>query len=111
MEGDNYTDVIKNLNSELKKVNSWFRENKISLNIQKTHYIIFHRTRIKQARLNNNPKVHIPREKLSNITNTKHLGVIIDAQLNWSDHITVIKISKSIGIISKIRFKNYNYLK
>ena len=37
--------------------------------------------------------------------NTKFFGVIIDHKLNWSDHILCIKnkISKSIGIIKKIR--------
>ena len=35
----------------------------------------------------------------------KFFGVIIDHKLNWSDHILCIKnkISKSIGIINKIR--------
>ena len=38
------------------------------------------------------------------VNNTKCLGVIINSTLSWDDHIKIIrgKISKSIGIITKI---------
>ena len=63
--------------------------------------MLFHRTRIKH-------KVHKDRMHGSNlvkVNNIKFIGVIIDSKLNWSDHITYIKnkISKSIGILTKIR--------
>ena len=66
---------------------------------------MFHRTKIKEKYFNNNPKVQIRNQNLSSVNNTKFLGVIIDKKLNWVDHITFIKnkISKSIGIINKIR--------
>ena len=67
--------------------------------------MMFHRTRIKEKYINNNHKVQIQNQNLSSVNNTKFLGVIIDKKLNWVDHITFIKnkISKSIGIINKIR--------
>ena len=67
--------------------------------------MMFHHTRIKEKYINNNPKVQIRNQNLSSVNNTKFLGVIIDKKLNWVDHITFIKnkISKSIGIINKIR--------
>ena len=39
------------------------------------------------------------------VSTTKFIGVIIDNKLKWNDHIIYIKneISKSIGIISKMR--------
>ena len=38
---------------------------------------------------------------IQQVDNTKFLGVIIDADLNWSNHISYIKpkIAKGIGII------------
>ena len=68
--------------------------------------MMFHRTRIKQKCLINNPSVQIQNltSIIDCINNTKFLGVIIDNKLKWLDHITFIKnkISKSIGIINKI---------
>ena len=66
---------------------------------------MFHRTRIKEKYINSNPNVQIQNQNLSSVNNTKFLGVIIDKKINWVDHITFIKnkISKSIGIINKIR--------
>ena len=65
--------------------------------------MMFHRTRTKNKTVED--RMHISGKKLVNDNNTKFLGVIIDSKLNWSDHIRYIKnkISKSIGILTKIR--------
>lgn len=44
--------------------------------------------------------------KVLEVTQTKFLGVIINNKLTWNDHIKMIKIkiSKNIGIISRMRF-------
>lgn len=43
--------------------------------------------------------------KISRVTSIKYLGIYIDQQLNWQEHINSIckKISPIIGILSKIR--------
>ena len=43
---------------------------------------------------------------LTKVNNAKYLGIIIDHNLNWIDHIAYVKnkISKGIGIIYKARF-------
>ena len=68
--------------------------------------MMFHRTRIKQKCLINNPMLQIRNQNITSVNNTKFLGVIIENKLKWLDHVTFIKnkISKSIGIINKIRF-------
>ena len=70
--------------------------------IKKTHYMMFHRTRIK---LNTNFKILINSNIIDHTNNIKFLGVIIDNKMNGSAHIHYIKnkISKSIGILFKIR--------
>ena len=45
IEGQSYTGVIETLNKELKNIVSWLNSNKLTLNIKKTHYMIFHRSR------------------------------------------------------------------
>ena len=89
------------MNSELKKLVQWLNINKLSLNIRKTHYIVF--THKKQINLNNN--ILINNQIVSRVESTKFLGVIIDSALTWKDHINYIKtkIAKGIGIICKGR--------
>ena len=103
MEGTAYSSIIKDMNTELEKVDKWLKSNKLSVNIKEAHYMMFHRTRIKSKATED--RVHLCGNNLVSVSNTKFLGVIIDSKLNWSDHITYIKnkIYKSIGILTKIR--------
>ena len=39
--------MITSLNSELAKLTEWFKANKLSINVYKTHYRVFHRSRRK----------------------------------------------------------------
>ena len=112
IEGTAYSSIIKDINTELEKVDKWLKSNKLSVNIKKTHYMMFHRTRIKNKATED--RVHLCGNNLISVSNTKFLGVIIDSKLNWSDHITYInnKISKSIGILTIIiRFLNKKTLR
>ena len=103
IEGTSYNNIINDMNRELEKVDKWLKSNKLTVNIKKTQYMLFHHTRIKHKV--HEDRVHISRNNLARVNNIKFLGVIIDSKLNWSDHITYIqnKISKSIGILTKIR--------
>ena len=70
----------------------------LSLNIKKTNYIIFGSNKI------NDIPVTISREPITRVSETKFLGVIIQANLKWNAHIKVIQIFKAIGIISKAKY-------
>ena len=110
IEGTNYDQVIDIVNNELERINIWLKANKLTVNIKKTHYMMFQRTRIKHNLRN----ITICDMNVTCTKNTKFLGVIIDNKLRWSDHINYIKnkISKSIGIINKTRnFLNKNTLR
>ena len=102
IDGINYSSIMGTLNNELEKVNIWLNANKLTINIKKTHYILFHRTRIKN---NTNKQLYINGNNIINTKSTKFLGVIIDSKLNWCSHIQYIKnkIAKSNGILYKIR--------
>ena len=102
IEGTSFQDISNILNKELENISIWLEANKLTININKTHYMMFHRTRVKH---NTNFKIHISNNVIDRSMNTKFLGVIIDSKLNWAAHILYIKnnISKSIGIIFKIR--------
>ena len=110
IEGTNYDKVIDIVHNELERINIWIKDNKLTVNIKKSNYMMFHRTRIKH----NLHNITICDMNVTCTKNTKFLGVIIDNKLRWSDHINYIKnkISKSIGIINNTRnFLNKNTLR
>ena len=56
----------------------------------------------RKKNLNPQDDVILRNEAIQRVTKAKFLGVIVDQHLNWKDHISH-KISKSCGIISRIR--------
>ena len=90
-------------NSELLKISNWFKLNKLSLNINKTNYIYFHSS-THCHKDNLDLKLITDNVQINRVNNTKFLGVIVNSTLTWHVHIKIIcgKISKSIGIITKI---------
>ena len=56
IEGTNFENIAKILNTELEKVNMCLKSNKLTINTKKTHYMMFHGTRIKH---NTNIKILI----------------------------------------------------
>ena len=102
MKGKNINSLIQQLNTELNLLSDWLRANKLSLNADKTFYLIFHRARLK---MDSTPNVIMNNCTLNVTSQLKYLGVIIDNKLNWHQHITYVKnkISKGIGIMYKAR--------
>ena len=100
--GKNVDDLIDTANTELKSIVSWLNANKMSLNVDKTHYMIF---APKAKIVVKEKEIIINGSIISEVKTTKFLGVIIDSKLNWMPHIDYIstKVSKNIGIITKAR--------
>ena len=95
--------LMNTVNSELLKLAEWFRANKLSLNVKKTHYMIFHQGRVKHMHQNFN--IIIDGYKINEVATTKFLGVTIDNKLNWKSHIFELssKLCKNIGVMYKVR--------
>ena len=84
-------EAISNMNSDLDLVFQWFEQNKLSLNLSKTKSILIANpvTRIRcrdeslqQVLINHNP--------VAWVSKYKYLGVMIDEDLTWRDHIQYI---------------------
>ena len=75
--------------------------NKLTLNVDKTFYMLFHRRRIKTDNL----KLTIGQGMLRQTSQCKYLELIIDNKLNSAAHIAHVKskISKCVGILMKAR--------
>ena len=100
--GRNVNDLISEMNTELEHIIIWLNVNKLSLNLKKTHFMIFRKGREKitfdKELMINNTVIHMA-------TQTKFLGVIIDENLSFKPHIAYVKgkISKSLGILYKCK--------
>ena len=75
--------------------------NKLSLNIAKTHYLVFAGNKAVSDNLN----IIICDQYIERSYSTKYLGIIIDYKLTWNDHVRYIqsKLSKSCGILYKVK--------
>ena len=85
-------DVLCQQLKDLKNVWEWLQYDKLSLNVLKTHYMVF----TPRNKLINDIAVKIHNVQIQRVYATKFLGVQIDAQLIWKTHIeyTCKKLSK-----------------
>ena len=99
--GKSLETLITLMNQELHLLYIWLQSNKLTLNFQKTYYMIFHRARLKLQ--STTIDLQMGDCNLNKANKLKYLGVIIDDTISWVHHITYIKnkISKGIGIMSK----------
>lgn len=114
MCGKNIQDLFSSMNSELEKVSVWFKVNKLSLNVDKTKFSLFHSPRLRQKIPANLPILNIDNTAIQRQHVTKFLGVFIDENLSWQHHINIVnsKIAKNIGLLYTSRdFITKNQLK
>ena len=99
--GKNLPDLEKRINEELNDISLWLKVNKLSLNIKKTHYMIFHRKKHDITKM----KLCIDNQEIDEVFVTKFRGVLIDSKLTWKPHIRHIsgKIARSIGMMTKAK--------
>ena len=104
----NIKSVESTCNEELFKVFNWLTANKLTLNIKKSNYVIF---RPYQKILPYQPNISIYDNEKGKPANleckeyVKYLGILIDNNLPFKNHIEhiTIKISKTVGMIAKLR--------
>ena len=91
---------IQLINKELITVNQWLLANKISINSDKTKFIIFSY----RKRLNFSPLIRMAGVTIKRTESIKFLGIILDDHLKFNSHANYIssKLSKSIGILFKL---------
>ena len=96
---ENFTIMIE---KDLKKISNWFKLNKLALNETKTNYIIFHRPQKKPP---DNFLIKLNDVELNRVKNTKFLGVILQENLKWNDHIDYIsnKVSRATGLLARLK--------
>ena len=91
------------LNAELEKVSQWLYANKLSLNIEKTSFVVFHSP---QRRIAHNLNLSISSMSVKSVNQVKYLGLVFDSNLNWKPYLHELskKVSRGIGVLSKITY-------
>ena len=92
------------LNSENCNIHQWLLSNKLTLNVDKTEYMIIG-TCQRLAKVSKDINVSIDGKTLKQIYTKKTLGVVIDDKLCWSEQIDNIskKVSKGIGMLKRVK--------
>jgi hypothetical protein len=102
-ENKNISVLEYKINKELDNIHVWLCANKLSLNIEKSNFVIFHPY---QKNPDIDINLSIPGRYLEKVDHIKYLGVFIDSHLSWKYQISHIakKIRRGIGILSKVRY-------
>ena len=100
-----HKDIVSNvstLNLELENLGTWLKCNRLSLNVEKTCFIVFGN---KKKTGSIHVELAINNSIINRVSSTKFLGLIVDESLTWLEHIHAVenKISKMIGLLLKAK--------
>ena len=97
--------LFSTVNRELQNINEWFISNKLSLNVKKTKFSIFHKASRRDDLPLLLPKLFINNQVIKRQSSIKFLGILLDENLSWKEHLklTENKIAKNIGLIYKAK--------
>ena len=99
---DSIKKLNKAVNSDLRNLTNWLNANKISLNVSKTELILF---KPKMKKLDFDLKLKLNGKRIYPTKSVKCLGIKIDENLTWIDHIndTAIKLNGANAMLFKVR--------
>ncbi|CAB4029432.1 Hypothetical predicted protein, partial [Paramuricea clavata] len=94
-KGSNVEDIQTRLNDDLEQIHQWLLANKLTLNKDKTEYMIIG-SRQRLSKIETDPVIELGETKIKRVKYSKTLGIIIDDQLLWKKQVetTVSKVSK-----------------
>lgn len=101
MKDKSIESLHSNLVSELEHVANWIRSNSLKINVSKSNYILFQNRSLNDTL----PPVCVNNQLIQQVKFTRFLGITIDENLNFRQHIDHIctKLSKITGILYRIR--------
>ena len=102
-EADKISELEKVVNKELGNVKQWLDTNRLSLNIEKTNFIIFRSQR--NHPLTDNINIKIGKQNVKRSQYVKFLGILLDENLSWKYHLSELakKLARTCGMFFKIR--------
>ena len=103
--GKHIKTLFQTANIELEKIAIWFQADKLSLNESKTKFTLFHKSWDKDNLPLKLPILKINNFEIKRTTSIKLLGIMVDENLTWNDHIHILenKLSKNIGLLYRAK--------
>ena len=92
----------EDVNRELNKVFDWLNSNKLSLNLKKNTYLI-----ITNRKINHTFNIKIGDYSLTQSSEVKYLGVILDEKLSWKPHLQFLRSKVASGCWALNKIKQY----
>ena len=101
-EAESLTKLQCVVNKELKKVKMWLDVNKLSLNIDKTNFVIF---KSPQHFSPETTTIRFGNLPVKQTCYVKFIGVLLDENLSWKYHLTELskKLARTCGMFFKVR--------
>ena len=75
-------ELEKSVNSELTSIVAWMQTNKLTINFEKTNFILFGDKNQKH-----NMNIFCSQQTISQVDSVKYLGILIDSKLTWISHL------------------------
>ena len=93
------SDII--LNNELCKISDWLSSNKLSLNVKKTKYMVFHTPQKRVIY----PTLKLNNANIERVSQFNFLGVVLASTLKWDKHIghVFLKVSRVICVLFRLK--------
>ena len=100
----NIKGLFYTVNSELENISQWFKANKLSVNIKKTKFTLFHKNSSKNDIPVKLPALMVGSNNIERTSSIKFLGVMLDEHISWIDHVRTVenKIAKNIGLLYRV---------
>lgn len=94
-------ELIRLMTEDMEKLQQYFSENLLSLNISKTKYMIFKTARSGSAVA---ADLTVNSQTIERVETFKYLGLIFDSNLSWYNHISKLQseISSTCGLLRKV---------
>ena len=94
------TELQNKINSLIPIITDWFHGNRLSLNGSKSNYQIFSKSKVGDL------NITLQNTKVERKTSVKYLGVYVDENLKWHNHIAYVqsKISQNLGVMGRAKY-------
>ena len=94
--------LFDKVNRGLQGLGTWFRCNKLTLNLKKTEYVFFGGPRAKSAE---GLGLSVGEEEVRRVDGVKFLGIWVDERLRWTEQASKIKrkVNQLLGVLGRAR--------
>ena len=81
-------------------ITEWFQANRLSLNASKSNYQVFSKSKVSELNM------ILQNTKVERKTTVKYLGMYVDENLKWHNHIAYVvsTISRNLGVICRAKY-------